>query len=72
MNDEDEDKAIPFRKRDKPEKPADPFAFLAKANREKLGALAEAWGISEDAALNVAVSEQFDLKLSQLRDAEGE
>jgi len=46
-------------------------AILAKANLEKLQALAEVWGVDEAAALNVAVHEAWAATVADARDAEG-
>lgn len=42
---------------------------LAKVNREKLVDLAEVYGINQEAVLNLAVSELYDAKLANYRDA---
>ena len=44
---------------------------LSPDNLERLEALACAWGISEDAALNVIVSDAYDGKIAGMRDATG-
>ena len=44
---------------------------LSPDNMERLEALACAWGISEEAALNVAVSDAYDGKIAGMRDATG-
>ncbi len=43
--------------------------ILAEVNMDKLTDLAEAYGVSIEAALAVAVSNEFDNKLASLRDA---
>ena len=48
------------------------LAFLHPKNREKAEALAEAYGISVESVINVALSDLFDAKLSALRDATDE
>ena len=44
---------------------------LSIDNKERLEALAIAWGISEESALNVAVSDAYDSKIAGMRDATG-
>lgn len=44
---------------------------LSIDNKERLEALAIAWGISEEAALNVVVSDAYDSKVAGMRDATG-
>lgn len=47
------------------------FLLLSPANQEKLEALQIAYGIPKIAALNVAVSNEYDTKIANLADAEG-
>lgn len=58
--------------RDGGPKPPDWYWVLSESNREALQALASAYGISEVAVLNVAVSDAADAKLANMRDALGE
>jgi hypothetical protein len=44
---------------------------LSEENYEKLEALAEAYGISIEGVLNVAISDQYDSKIASMRDAAG-
>ena len=48
------------------------LALLRPTTREKLEALAEAWDIDVWPAIAVCVSESYDAKLANLREAEGE
>ena len=43
---------------------------LSVKNREKLEALAAAYGITEESVLNVCVSDSFDAKVANMNDAE--
>ena len=45
--------------------------FLSEENHEKLEALSEAYGISVEGVLNVAISDQYDSKIASMRDAAG-
>jgi hypothetical protein len=45
---------------------------LATVNIEKLEALADAYGVSLEAAVNIAVSDAYDAKVAALRDAVGD
>ena len=50
-----------------------PPAFsLCLDNLERLEALAEAWGIPTECALNVVVSDAYDQKIAGMRDASGD
>ncbi len=49
-----------------------PTFTLSSDNLEKLEALAYAWGIPVEYALNVAVSDQYDSKVGAMRDATGD
>ena len=53
--------------------PQDEFLqdMLSLDNYEKLEALSEAYGISLEGVLNVAISDQFDSKIASMRDAAG-
>jgi hypothetical protein len=45
---------------------------LADINVEKLEALSEVYGVSEDAIVNMAISDLFDGKIGAVREAEGD
>jgi len=47
-------------------------AVIAKVNAEKLEVLAKSWGVDEQAALNVAIAEQYVVVVSSIREAEGD
>ena len=56
-----------------PTLPVDTFLrdVLSEDNYDKLDALAEAYGITVEGILNVAISDQFDSKIASMRDASG-